>query len=103
MKPSHFALLLLRQLQYGFVLSAVAFAAPSLSLYAEDGESGEQSPVAVLTQTIQSGAAKTALLAVRGFDVHRPRLLDGRRNHSLARPLLASAPPQPSVKGVRHV
>ena len=49
----------LRQLQYGFVLSAIAFAFFPLSLYAEDVESGEQSPVAVLTQTVQSGAAKT--------------------------------------------
>jgi multidrug efflux pump subunit AcrA (membrane-fusion protein) len=56
-------------------LSAVAFAAPTLSLYAEDVESGEQSPVAVLTQTVQSGAAKTVrryparILAVEQVDV----------------------------------
>ena len=56
-------------------MSAVAFASPPLSLYAEDGESGEQSPVAVLTQTVQSGAAKTArryparILAVEQVDV----------------------------------
>lgn len=75
MKPSHVVLPRLRQLQYGFVLSAIAFAAPTLSLYAEDVESGEQSPVAVLTQTVQSGAAKTVrryparILAVEQVDV----------------------------------
>ena len=56
-------------------MSAVAFVSPPLSLYAEDGEYGEQSPVAVLTQTVQSGAAKTArryparILAVEQVDV----------------------------------
>lgn len=75
MKPPHVALPRLRQLQYGFVLSAVAFAAPTLSLYAEDVESGEQSPVSVLTQSVQSGAAKTVrryparILAVEQVDV----------------------------------
>ena len=59
MKPPHVVLPQLRQLQYGFVLSAIAFAFSPLSLYAEDGESGEPAPVAVLTQTVQSDAAKT--------------------------------------------
>ena len=75
MKPPHVVLPRLRQLQYGFVLSAIAFAFFPLSLYAEDDESGEKSPVAVLAQTVQSGAAKTVrryparILAVEQVDV----------------------------------
>lgn len=48
----------LRQLQYGFVLSAVAFASFPLSLRAEEDESGGSSPIAVLTQTVQTDAAR---------------------------------------------
>ena len=75
MKPPHVVLPRLRLLQYGFVLSAIALTSSSLSLYAEDVESVEQSPVAVLTQTVQSGAAKTVrryparILAVEQVDV----------------------------------
>lgn len=49
----------LRCLQYGFVLFVIVFASTSLSLYAEDIELGGEPPVAVLTQTVQSDAAKT--------------------------------------------
>ena len=75
MKSTHVVLPRLRHLKYGFVLSVVAFAFFPLSLYAADGESGEQSPVAVLTQTVQSGTAKTVrryparILAVEQVDV----------------------------------
>ncbi len=48
----------LRQLQYGFVLSAIAFASFSLPLHAEENRSKETSPVAVLTQTVQADAAR---------------------------------------------
>ncbi len=59
MKSTHVVLPRLRLSQYGFVLYAIALTSSSLSLYAEDVESGEQSPVVVLTQTVQSDAAKT--------------------------------------------
>ena len=59
MKSKHVVLPRLRLLQYGFVLSAIAFAPPTLSLHAEGEDSDEPVPVAVLTQTVQSDAAKT--------------------------------------------
>ncbi len=59
MKSSHIVFPRLRHLQYEFVLLVFAFALPMLSLHAEDDESGVPSPVTVLTQTVQSGAAKT--------------------------------------------
>ena len=58
MKPSYIALPRLRQLQYGFVLSIIAFALHYLSLHAEEPESKEPSPVTVLTQTVQTDAAR---------------------------------------------
>lgn len=48
----------LRPLQYGFVLSAIAFTSIPLSLRAEDDESGGPSPITVLTQTVQTDAAR---------------------------------------------
>jgi len=58
MKPSYIALPRLRQLQYGFVLSIIAFALHYLSLHAEEPESKEPSPVTVLTQTVHTDAAR---------------------------------------------
>lgn len=59
MKSPHNVLSRLSLLQYGFVLFVIVFASTSLSLYAEDIELGGESPVAVLTQTVQTDAAKT--------------------------------------------
>lgn len=59
MKSPHNVLSRLSLLQYGFVLLVIVFASTSLSLYAEDIELGGESPVAVLTQTVQTDAAKT--------------------------------------------
>ena len=58
MKSPRIALPRLRRLQYGFVLYAVAFAFSSPSLRAEDDESSEPSPAAVLTQTVQADTAR---------------------------------------------
>ena len=75
MKPPHVVLPRLRLLQYGFVLSVIAFAPPALSLHAEGEDPDEPVPVAVLAQTVQSGAAKTVrryparILAVEQVDV----------------------------------
>ena len=59
MKSPHNVLSRLSLLQYGFVLLVIVFASTSLSLYAEDIELGGESPVAVLTQTVRTDAAKT--------------------------------------------
>lgn len=59
MKSPHNVWSRLSLLQYGFVLFVIVFASTSLSLYAEDIELGGESPVAVLTQTVQTDAAKT--------------------------------------------
>ena len=75
MKSTHVVLPRLRLLQYGFVLSVIAFAPPTLSLHAEGEDSDEPAPVAVLTQTVQSDTAKTVrryparILAVEQVDV----------------------------------
>jgi len=75
MKSTHVVLPRLRLLQYGFVLSVIAFAPPALSLHAEGEDSDEPVPVAVLTQTVQSDTAKTVrryparILAVEQVDV----------------------------------
>ena len=75
MKPPHVVLPRLRLLQYGFVLSVIAFAPPALSLHAEGEDPDEPVPVAVLTQTVQSDTAKTVrryparILAVEQVDV----------------------------------
>ena len=49
----------LRQLQYGFVLSAIVLIFPVLSLHAEEPESDELTSVTVLTQTVQTDTART--------------------------------------------
>lgn len=75
MKSTHVVLPRLRLLQYGFVLSVIAFAPPALSLHAEGEDPDEPVPVAVLTQTVQSDTAKTVrryparILAVEQVDV----------------------------------
>ena len=58
MKPLLFALPRLRLQQYGFVLFAMAFGSPVLSVHAEETESDEP-PVVVLTYTVQTDAART--------------------------------------------
>ena len=59
MKSSHLASPRLHRLQHGFVLFAAFFAYSHFPLFADDVEIAESSPVAVLTQTVQSDAAIT--------------------------------------------
>ena len=59
MKPLLFALPRLRLQQYGFVLFAMAFGSPVLSVHAEETESDEP-PVVVLTRTVQPATGEFA-------------------------------------------